>query len=347
MLKVLFLTPWYPSEKDAMIGLFVQKHVEAVRAQGVEVRVIHSQSLWDTVRQYKKLQKEGWTPDIVQLNVIQKQGLLAVWLKKRYHIPYVIIEHWTGYLPESKSVRPKTLHTQMMRYICREAEIVMPVSKHLGEAMRALGFKAKRWEKINNVVDDFFFEQPKPEKKNTACKVMLNITCFDEPHKNVKGLLRAAKELSEKRRDWRLVLVGTGVDYKEVRAYADSLGFPGGMLEWRGELKPQQVSDEFDRADIFVLTSRFENAPVVISESIVKGVPVVSTNVGGISEMVNEQSGILVPSGDEEALVAAMNKMLDNYSTYNHEHIRKAGSQYSFSVVGAQLTNLYHTCAQG
>ena len=82
MAKVLFLTPWYPSEKDAMSGLFVQKHVEAVRAQGVDVRVIFSLTLRDTWRQWKALQRENWTPDVVQLNVIQKQGLLALWLKK-------------------------------------------------------------------------------------------------------------------------------------------------------------------------------------------------------------------------------------------------------------------------
>ena len=264
-MRVLFLTPWYPSEKDAMVGLFVQKHVEAVRAQGVDVRVIVSQSLRDTWHQWKALVHEGWLPDVVQLNVIQKQGLLALWLKKRYGIPYVIIEHWTGYLPENMSVKSHHWHTRFMKHICKEAEVVMPVSEHLAKAMQALGFEAKRWEKINNVVDDFFFEKPQRTKKNTACKTILNITCFDEPHKNVKSLLRAAKKISEKRQDWKLVLVGTGVDYEDVRAYADSLDFPEGLLEWTGELTPKEVSKEFDSADLFVLTSRFENAPVVIS----------------------------------------------------------------------------------
>ena len=60
MLKVLFLTPWYPSDKDSMAGLFVQKHVEAVRAQGVYVRVIHAQTLCDTWRQWRALRREGW-----------------------------------------------------------------------------------------------------------------------------------------------------------------------------------------------------------------------------------------------------------------------------------------------
>ena len=79
----------------------MQKHVEAVRAQGVEVRVIFSDTWRDTWRQWKALRREGWMPDVVQLNVIQKQGILALWLKKRYRIPYVIVEHWSGYLPEN------------------------------------------------------------------------------------------------------------------------------------------------------------------------------------------------------------------------------------------------------
>lgn len=340
-MKVLYLTPWYPSEQDAMSGLFVQKHVEAVRAQDVDVRVIFSQTWKETWRQWRALRREGWWPDLVQLNVIQKQGALSLWLKKRYGIPYVIIEHWTGYLPENLSVRTNGLHTCFMKRVCQEAEVVMPVSEHLGKAMQALGFKAKRWEVINNVVDDFFFEATNQKEKNSDKKTLLNITCFDEPHKNVKGLLRAAKALSERRQDWRLVLVGTGVDYEDVRAFADSLHFPKGMLRWTGELTPRQVAEEFDKADIFVLSSNYENAPVVISESLAKGVPVISTRVGGISEMVNDQSGVLVKPGNDEELLQAMEKMLDNYQKYDSKAIRQEGAKYSFATVGKQLKHIY------
>ena len=341
-MKVLFLTPWYPSEKDAMLGLFVQKHVEAVRAQGVDVRVIFSQGWTDLWRQWRALRREGWIPDIVQLNVIQKQGLLALWLKKRYHIPYVIIEHWTGYLPENISVKPNGWHTGLMKKICKEAEVVMPVSDHLGKAMQALGFTAKKWQKINNVVDDFFFEEPHKKNKKTNIKTLLNITCFDEPHKNVKGLLRAAKALSEKRQDWQLVLVGTGVDYQEVRAYAETLEIPTGLLVWTGELTPQEVSEQFDKADIFVLSSNYENAPVVISESLAKGVPVVSTNVGGISEMVDDQCGILINPGQDHELFQTLDYMLDHYQDFNNATILEASKTYSFTSVGQQLKYTYN-----
>ncbi len=341
-MKILYLTPWYPSEKDAMLGLFVQKHAEAVRAQGCDVRVIHSLSLTDTWRQWKALRREGWMPDVVQLNVIQKQGLLALWLKKRYGVPYVIVEHWTGYLEENPVVQPRGWHTRFMKRLCAEAEVVMPVSKQLAGAMQALGFTTKRWEKINNVVDDFFFENAESRKsKVESRKTFLNITCFDEPHKNVKGLLNAAKTLFENRQDWQLVLVGTGIDYQEVRTYADTLHFPEGLIEWTGELKPQEVAERLDKADIFVLSSRFENAPVVISESLAKGVPVIATRVGGIPEMVDDESGILVPTNDDEALARAMDEMLDRLDRYAPDVIRLKGEQYSYAKVGKKLMEIY------
>ena len=340
-MKVLYLTPWYPSEKDAMSGLFVQKHVEAVRAQGCDARVIHSLSLSDTWNQWKALQREGWMPDVVQLNVIQKQGLLALWLKKRFHIPYLIVEHWSGYLPQNgQFMQLSRLKRSLYQYIAKEATIILTVSDRHAEAMKACGIQNDHWGRINNVVDDFFFiENQKAKNKNH--KTLLHVSCFDERAKNVKGLLRAAKILSEKRKDWQLVLVGTGVDYEEVRTYVKKLQIPNELLLWKGELTPRQVADEFDRADIFILSSRFENAPVVISESLAKGLPVISTRVGGIPEMVKEECGILVTPGNDEELVEALEKMLDHYQEYDREQIRSYGQQYSFANVGKRLKNIY------
>ena len=330
-----------------MAGLFVQKHVEAVRAQGVEVRVIYSQTLGDTWCQWKALQREGWMPDVVQLNVIQKQGLLALWLKKRYGIPYVIIEHWTGYLPENSVVKAHGLHTWFMKRVCRQAEVVMPVSEHLGKAMQDLGFSAKRWEKINNVVDDFFFEESNEKRPVSSPKRLLHISCVDEAHKNIKGILRAVKALSATYPDITLTIVGISVDHQEVRAYADSLHFPEGMICWAGEITPREVAQAFDNADIFVLNSNYENAPVVIAESIVKGVPVVSTNVGGIPEMVDAKSGILITPNNDKQLAEAIASMLNHYGNYRRADIQQSGRPYSFAAVGAQLKGIYYTCVQG
>ena len=341
-MKVLFLTPWYPSDKDSMSGLFVQKHVEAIRAQGADVRVIFSQTWRDTWRQWQELHREGWMPDVVQLNVIQKQGLLALWLKKHFHIPYVIIEHWSGYLPENGQYMQMSLPKRLFyQRIAAKASIILTVSDRHAQAMQDCGIRNEHWGRINNVVDDFFFEERQSKIKNHKSKILLHVSCFDERAKNVKGLLRAAKMLSEKRQDWRLVLVGTGMDYADVRTYARTLAIPENLLVWTGELTPREVSEQLDQADAMVLFSYYENAPVVISESLAKGVPVIATRVGGIPEMINDQCGILVASGDEQALVQALSTLLSHPEQYNRQPIREAGKQYAYSVVGRKLMQVY------
>ncbi len=341
-MKVLFLTPWYPSEKDAMSGLFVQKHVEAVRAQGVEVRVIFSQTIPDTWRQWKALQREGWKPDLVQLNVIQKQGLLALWLKKHFGIPYVIIEHWSGYLPENGQFsRMSRFKRDLYRHIANNAERILTVSEPLQKAMQACGIENEHWGTIDNVVDDFFFE-PRVKSQESRVKTLLHVSCFDERAKNVKGLLRAAKMLSEKRQDWRLKLVGTGVDYQEVLTYADSLDIPQGCLEWTGELTPQQVADEMHRADALVLSSRYETYGVVLAEAYVAGLPILSTPVG----IAEEVADLIVPQEIAQHKAGTFAEFIEsilwNEKITNQKS--KITNQFTADAIGRKLVSIYDSC---
>lgn len=346
-MKVLFLTPWYPSERDAMEGLFVQKHVEAVRAQGVDVRVIYSQNWRDMWQQWRKLKRTWGLPDVVQLNVIQKQGALALWLKRRYGIPYTIIEHWTGYLPENMSVKRGSLHTRFMQRICHNAEVVMPVSAQLAGAMQALGFEAKRWQVINNVVDDFFYKRPNSTAKTPKTpdgkkkKILLNITCFDEPHKNVKGLLRAAKELSTRRHDWQLVLVGVGTDYQDVRAYSETLQFPEGLLRWTGELTPLQVAEEMQNANAFVLSSRFETYGVVLAEAAAAGLPIISTPVGIAEEVHATIVQQETANNHPDEFATTIEKVLFSEKPIEAQTVDT--ERFTFQAVGQQLKQIYES----
>lgn len=344
-MKVLFLAAWYPTERDAMAGLFVQKHAEAVRAQGADVRVLFSDSVgiqWyvDMWHGWRRLRKDWGLPDIVQMNVLDKNGLLALYLKRRYHIPYVIVEHWSGYLPANFSFRGG-LHGWLMRHIAFEASAILPVSSALEKAMKACGIKNRYWEKINNVVDDFFY-LPYTKQHRTK-KRLLHVSCFDEKAKNIKGLLRAVHKVAQQRRDFELVLVGTGVDFEEDRTYADALQFPDGMLIFTGEQTPEQVCRWMQQSDAFILFSRFENAPVVLSECLAVGLPSISSDVGGVTEMLNNQTSTIVHSEDEQALAEAIAYMLDYYGDYNVAGMRKYGRQYSLAVVGKHLMNLYKT----
>lgn len=346
-MNVLFLSAWYPTERDQMAGLFVQKHADAVRAQGADVRVVYTEEkgwrYWrEMFRGLRALRKEGWRPDVVQMNVITKYALIAEWLRIFHHIPYVIIEHWTGYLSINKRIH-NLWHIQWLKWIIRHAERVMPVSLNLQQAMEKLSLQGK-YEIAYNVVDDFFYEGVK-NKDRFADGVrrinLLHISCFDEEHKNVCGILRMAEKLWAIRQDWQLTLVGTGPDFEQVKEFASTLDIPSDRLIWTGEISPKEVSDLFHEADIFILFSNFENAPVVISESLAVGCPVVSSDVGGINEMVPKECGLLVPARDEAALLQAVQQVMTQPEAYNKNTIRKYGKSYQFDAVGKQLMKVY------
>lgn len=345
-MKVLYLSAWYPTQRDAMMGLFVQKHEQAVVRQGVDVRVLYSEARgvqwWiDMLLQWKDLKRDWGLPDVVQMNVLDKNGIFAQWLYHRCHIPYIIVEHWSGYLPANFSFRGGW-HGRMMRHIAKESACILPVSQMLEDAMKSCGIESNRWQRIHNVVDDFFYhlgERPVVKKPKVR---FLHVSCFDEKAKNVQGLLRAVKQVAIQRHDFELVLIGVGVDYQQDVDYAQSLDFPDGMLHFVGERTPKEVAEWMQKSDCFVLFSRYENAPVVLSECLATGLPVVSSNAGGIPEMINEDCGILVPSEDEDALAAAMIHMMDHLAEYPAFRIRPYGQKYNYENVGSQLCSIYH-----
>jgi glycosyltransferase involved in cell wall biosynthesis len=88
--------------------------------------------------------------------------------------------------------------------------------------------------------------------------------------------------------------------------------------------------------------SRFENLPVVILESYACGVPVLSTDVGGIKEHLNGDLGILIRSEDEEELFLKLIEMLDRYGSFDKNKIRDyAERHFSREVIGRQLAETY------
>ena len=126
-----------------------------------------------------------------------------------------------------------------------------------------------------------------------------------EPAKGWDVLL-AAMALPEASRSARIAFVGTGPD---EHALTEGL-FEQGLadrVELLGWLDPPALRDRLTRAIALVLPSRRENYPLVLLEAMAAGVPVVTTRVGGIPEMIDDgRSGLLVPPDDPDALATAL-----------------------------------------
>ena len=103
------------------------------------------------------------------------------------------------------------------------------------------------------------------------------------------------------------------------------------------------VATTMQAADALILFSKHENFPCVIIEALCCGVPVLSSNVGGVAEAVHSGNGQLVESGDVEALAAAMLQMMEGTVAYdNHMIATTAAALYNFNTVGNKFVTLYH-----
>lgn len=122
--------------------------------------------------------------------------------------------------------------------------------------------------------------------------------------------IRAIERVAKSRANVRLVLVGDGPERGKIedeiarRGVASSVQLLGLRTD---------VTRLLQGADIFVLSSISEGIPVTFLEAMAARLPIVSTNVGGVPEVVlPEQTGMLVPAGDDEAMAESLLRLADD-----------------------------------
>lgn len=126
------------------------------------------------------------------------------------------------------------------------------------------------------------------------------------PEKNQAALLRAFALIEGRHRDTDLWLVGEGPLRADLEALRAELGLDGRVCLVG---KRDDVPALMRGADLLVLSSQVEGFGLVVAEAMASGTPVVATNVGGVSEVMQDH-GILVPPGDVAALAQGMTQAL-------------------------------------
>jgi len=296
----------------------------------------------------KRVKQPGEEFDVVHVHVLTRLGILALVYKWLHGTPLVITEHWTRYLDSRKEFKG-FIRKYLTRLVVRKATVVTTVSKDLTRAMKNHRLQNPDYRVIHNVVDAAFFEVM-PQlfaKTEPRRKEFVHVSCFTDAHKNISGLLRVVKRLSENRDDFHFTLVGEGEDLEKMKAYADKLDIPKKVLVFTGLLEGKILAETMAKADALIIFSNYENMPVVINEIFVLGIPVFSTDVGGIAEMVNDTNGRLVPKGDETALLQLVADFLDNRFGFQKKQIREQARQrFSSEAVGKALAVIYENAVK-
>jgi glycosyltransferase involved in cell wall biosynthesis len=288
----------------------------------------------------KMIKKEFGRPDLIHVNVLTRLGMVALLYKWITGTPYVITEHWTRYLPQMDNFNG-ICRKAASRLVVRNASAVLPVTENLRKAMESHGLKNRNYQVIPNVVDMKMFDIWEGTTNKTK-KTFIHVSCFEDRQKNISGILRVLKRLSKERQDWVCHMVGEGIHLNDLINYAKVLNIEGKYVYFLGLKENEELAKLMAEACFQVMFSRFENLPVVILESYACGVPVLSTDVGGISEHMNKELGLLIKSEDEDTLFEKISFMLDNYEKYDKTKLRNyAKSRFSKEVIGESLAKLY------
>jgi glycosyltransferase involved in cell wall biosynthesis len=369
--NILFLSSWYPNRLSPQNGDFVQRHAKAVSLYSKVVcfHVILDRNLDDKVefvenseddfnevliyfnrqifsrlfyiyyyfKGFNYIKNKFGKPNIIHANVLYPIGFISYLISWFYRIPYVVTEHWTGYAKgffNDLSYVKKMLY----RFFGKKAKKILPVTTDLKCQMIQSGIIGK-YESVPNVVEVDIFK-PTKTKRNDI-KEILHVSNLNDDHKNVSGILRAIAQLKDIRKDFVLKIVHSEENLELVRL-ANFLKLSDKYVKFCGKKNYNEVAEYMSNSAYLVLFSNYENLPCVIIEAFASGLPVLSTDVGGIKDHLNEQRGLLISKGDEKELADKMNYMLDHCyefdKTLMHEY---AVGNFSYQNIGKVFMDIY------
>lgn len=285
---------------------------------------------------FRSLIKSGWKPDIIHAHVFTV-GVPAVILGRLYKVPVIITEHWTGFIRHNLTLfnRFKT------RFAMNKAQIILPVSGGLKQAIQAYGVQ-NRFVIIPNAVNTDIFYPISLQSTIVPKRVkrLLQVAILS-PAKGIPYLLESLNRIKQERQDFHLDIVGDGPNRAEYEEQAKKLELQN-IVQFHGRKTKEEVSEYMRRCDFFVQPSLFETFGVVYIEAMACGKPVIGTNIPGPKEIINEDVGVLIPPEDVEALKRVILYMLDNYQNYSSQKITQyAKERFSHQTVGKMLDNVY------
>lgn len=287
----------------------------------------------------RRLRDGGFQPDLIHAH-IYGAGVPATAIGTRSGIPVVLTEQFSGFPRRALS----RLEVRKARYAYKRVARALPVSRHLMEAIAGYGIDAS-FEIVPNVVDTSLFYPREGEQTEEKASRRLLFVGNLEPlqSKGFPTLLEALVRLNNLRRDWRLDVFGDGLELRSYETSAAALGL-GEQVKFHGSRPKPAIAQMMRGSDLFVLPSRFETFGAVVAEALASGLPVVSTAVGAIPELVDERSGRLVPPDDPIALADALQSTLEDLDAFDGRAIAAAArDRYSLEVVGKRLTEIYES----
>ncbi|MBU0696316.1 MAG: glycosyltransferase [Bacteroidetes bacterium] len=367
---VLVVPSWYPSKKDVFNGDFNERTISALSNQKHQVIVYlvgdsnikklikesnYSEYIDTIIGYYPKSTlpiignifnlfyylfynlkfinqeiNERGLPIYIHTYVFFPAGLVTMYYSKKYKLKSVLTEHWTAFYDFSKD--SLSSHSILLRFLFKRIlnsfDLILPVAK-------ALEVEVKKWNKntaykaIPNVMNTNHFNLGESSKYDEFTFLHVSTLSFQ---KNPELLLEAFDDFLISNPKVKLNIIGPQKNHL-VEKVKHSVHMKN-AVRFLGEMNNHAVAEEMKKCHAFVLNSRYENLPCVILEALCCGLPVISTDVGGVSEILNQENGLLFSEGNKEELIKSLHQIYKSYKNYKPESISElASKKYSYQAV--------------
>ncbi|MEY3202428.1 MAG: hypothetical protein RIR70_1978 [Pseudomonadota bacterium] len=253
----------------------------------------------------------------------------AVWVARMRGVPVVMSYH--GGLAQAFFEK----QMRLVRGTLRRVTLIVP-SEFLQSVFARFGFSAQV------VPNSVALPVGAPDEARTRAAHVVVVRHLEKLY-DIATAVRAFAILSQSVRDARLTIAGSGVEQAALIALVQCLGLRD-QVRFVGQLDKAAMQALYQSADVMVNPSLADNLPNCILEAWAFGVPVVSTNVGGVPWMAkNGHTALLVPPGAVEAMADAIRRAVEDASLARRLIANGVArvTQYRWASVGPRLIGVY------
>lgn len=345
--KVLAPVPYFPS------WLPIEEYKKYSEVEGKEIRceleVFHPKYwvipkigmnitphfLYQTcLKSISEIQATGFIIDVIDAHYFYPDGVVASWIGKKLNIPVMVTARGSdiNVIPENKIARKRIVKA------LTDIQASAAVSQALADEMVKLAPKATAPVVLRNGVDlDFFHPNAnKPELPFTLAedeKLILSVGNLVE----LKGhhlVIEALNSLDKV----KLIIIGEGEQKNTLQKLVEKLSLTD-RVYFTGNIMQAELPGYYAAADVLVLASSREGMPNVLLESLACGTPVVATDVGGSSEVINDSYvGELIVVRNVISVARALTKVLANKTV--RDKIRQLSQQFGWQETSGKQYKL-------
>lgn len=370
--NILVIASWYPKDKTDFSGIFIKEQIEILSKKfrlvvvnpivdyksfnpfgkpkinrslenGVEVirieikRSFPIYNQWNFLRIVQKVIHEeiiNEKIDLIHAHVSYPGGVIAMMLAKKLRIPYMITEHYGGFVGLFRS----KIHKFLIIRALNNAYLISTVSNYSAKIIK--NFTSTPIEIIPNVIDIFKFDL-KQTKENHKRIVAGFLGGLDTQVKGLDILLNALIHL--KNENLKVIIGGSGKLLPYYMELAKKLNVED-KCEFLGLIPAEKRYEFFKDLDFFILPSRHESFGLVLLEAMASGIPLLATRCGGPEEIVEENTGFLVEKENSESLAKGIQKMIKNLSKFNPIEIRnRVNQRFGKEVFLQKMVEVYNS----